>query len=136
PAVANGWSPGGDAMMSALIPPWTAERTAEQIFARAAEVRAPFAMIPTPRELLEWPALVESSLWREVEHPVLGRHPLPAGPIEVNGHDRGGHRRAPLLGEHTEEVLAEVVEAPPAVTASVDPFAPPPALDGIRVIDV
>ncbi|MPZ98897.1 MAG: hypothetical protein GEU80_06065 [Dehalococcoidia bacterium] len=140
PAVANGWSPGGDALMSTLIPQWTAERTAAQIFERAAEVRAPFAMIPTPRELLEWPALVESGFWRGVEHPVLGRHPLPAGPLEVNGHDRGEHRPAPLLGEHTEEVLAEAAGAPRTSHApsapSVDPHSPPPALDGVRVIDV
>ncbi|MBM3139117.1 MAG: CoA transferase [Chloroflexi bacterium] len=150
PAVNNGWSPGGNALLSTLLPEWVAPRTAREIFAEAARFRAPFTLIPTPRELLEWPALVETGFWRRVDHPVLGRHPLPAGPVEFNGSDRGDHRRAPLLGEHTDKVRAEArAEAgtqPRAaagrrgVRAGRAAAAPPqatPALPyaGIRVID-
>ncbi|MDA1003408.1 MAG: CoA transferase [Chloroflexi bacterium] len=138
PTVANGWSPGGNELLGALLPPWIAERTSQQIFAEAAKVRAPFSLIPTPRELLEWPALAETEFWRWVEHPVLGRHPLPGGPIEFNGSDRGDQRRAPLAGEHSAEVRAELdAGAAPAWAAGVSAASGEAALPyaGIRVID-
>jgi crotonobetainyl-CoA:carnitine CoA-transferase CaiB-like acyl-CoA transferase len=136
PAFASGWSPDPNELLGVLIPEWTAERTAAEIFEYAAGFRAPFAMIPGPRELLEWPGLKDVGFWREVDHPVLGKHPLPSGPIQFADGSRGSSRRAPLLGEHTAEVKREARAArvTPGATALAREFRP--ALDGIRVIDM
>ena len=128
------WSPEADAVLSVLLPEWTRERTSREIFEHAEQFRAPFAMIPTPRELLEWPGLVETDFWQEVEHPVLGKHPLPGGPILFDG-AQGTQRRAPLLGEHGDEVRAELPDASPAPT-SVDTSQTEAPLAGLRVIDM
>jgi crotonobetainyl-CoA:carnitine CoA-transferase CaiB-like acyl-CoA transferase len=143
PAFASGWSPTANELLSVLIPAWTMERTAEEIFRIGSEVRAPFSRILTPRELYEWPHLAEIGFWKHVDHPRLGRHPLPSGPIQFDGvapgSYRGENRRAPLLGEHTDEVLREGPRAASTADASTSaPRAEAPALPfaGLRVVDV
>ncbi|MDP6606064.1 MAG: CoA transferase, partial [Dehalococcoidia bacterium] len=140
--------PDVNAVLVALVTEWTTARTASEIYDASAAARAPFSMIPTPRELLEWPPLVESGFWTEVEHPTIGRHQLPAGPIALDG-DRGEQRRAPLLGEHTADVLASLPslrsEASPRSEADEAPSDPPSGLSsgvaelplaGTRVLDL
>jgi crotonobetainyl-CoA:carnitine CoA-transferase CaiB-like acyl-CoA transferase len=139
PLFATSWSPEADAVLQVLVPEWTAQRTARQIFQEAERFRAPFALIPSPRELLEWPGLTETGFWSEVDHPVLGRHPLPGGPVRFDG-DRGSRRRAPLLGEHSAELRAELAATPPPAPPSPGAASPsdplPLPLAGLRVIDV
>jgi crotonobetainyl-CoA:carnitine CoA-transferase CaiB-like acyl-CoA transferase len=43
----------------------------------------------------------------EVDHPTLGRLRMPGSPIKMSGTPPDVSRRAPLLGEHTREVLRE-----------------------------
>jgi 2-methylfumaryl-CoA isomerase len=52
----------------------------------------------------------ENPMFAEIEHPGVGRYLAPTSPIDPAGVGRVPVRRAPLLGEHTEEVLAEVLE--------------------------
>ncbi|MEE8422256.1 MAG: CoA transferase [Dehalococcoidia bacterium] len=131
--------PDVNAVITALITEWTSARTASEIYDASAAARAPFSLIPTPRELLMWPPLVEAGFWTEVDHPVIGRHQLPAGPIECDG-DRGEQRRAPLLGEHTEEVLASLPSSPPEPPSTSSPAVladrVPLPLDGVHVLDL
>ena len=62
--------------------------------------------IRSPDEVMEDPHLEDRGFWAEVEYPEIGktfRHPGPAGIF----HDSPWHisRRAPLIGEHNEEIL-------------------------------
>jgi crotonobetainyl-CoA:carnitine CoA-transferase CaiB-like acyl-CoA transferase len=126
--------PENNEIASALIGEWAAARTALEVFEESARFRAPMALIPTPRDLLEWGPLRERGFWREVEHPVLGTHALPAGPFALDG-DRGRAVRAPLLGEHTQEVLAELRDTPAPPARGSDGRAKP-LLEGIRILDL
>ncbi len=127
--------PENNEFIAALIGEWVSPRTAREIYTESDAYRAPFAMIPTPRDLLEWEPLVEAGFWREVQHPVLGRHTIPALSFSIDG-ERGVSKRAPLLGEHTGEVLAKFGQAP-APGVREKPAGPPaPLLDGIRVLDL
>ena len=65
--------PENNELISALIGEWTSTRTAREIWAESDKHRAPFALIPTPSELLEWPPLIAAGFWRTVDHPRLGR---------------------------------------------------------------
>lgn len=127
--------PENNDFIAALIGEWVALRTAREIYTESDAYRAPFAMIPTPRDLLEWEPLVAAGFWREVEHPVLGRHALPALSFAIDGH-RGINKRAPLLGEHTDEVVAELTKPSPRPARTQTPGPPKPLLDGIRVLDL
>ncbi|MEO9255099.1 MAG: CoA transferase, partial [Tepidiformaceae bacterium] len=135
PDFASGWSPVPNELLSVLIPEWTSTRTAEEIFEYAAGFRAPFSMIPTPKEILNWPGLADVGFWREVTHPVLGQHPLPSPPIAFADGSRGVAKRAPLLGEHNAEVRSELSSYTPRAAAP-QTAGLGHALDGVRVVDV
>ena len=130
--------PERNSLILALITAWTTARSAREIYDESGHHRGLFSLIPDPRELIEWPPLVEAGFWQEVEHPVLGRHVMPSGPIVLAG-ERGKERRAPLLGEHTDAVLAEVAEADvpqPATASSAVASGLSGLLDGVRVLDL
>ena len=96
-------------MLRVLVPEFTATKTAKEIFEIADQHRAPFGMIPTPRDLIEWPNHQVTGFWNEVEHPLLGTHLYPSGPIGFNG-DRGGFEPAPRIGQHTDELKGRLSE--------------------------
>lgn len=133
----GGWNPEANELLGHLIAEFTIKHTADEIFELADEFRAPFSLIPTPAELLEWPHHKETGFWKEVDHPVLGLHPLPSGPIAFNDGDRGRFTPAPTVGQHTEEVLAELSEMERQVSqhgASSQNLSLP--LTGLRVVDM
>ena len=71
-----------------------------------------FAPYRTVREALEDdPALVrDNPLFEEVEQPGIGRFPAAGLPLWFDGLDRGPVERAPRWGEHTDEILAGVLD--------------------------
>ena len=48
-------------------------------------------------------------LFAEVEQPGIGRYPMPGLPLDFAGVARRPLRPAPVLGEHTDSVLAELL---------------------------
>ena len=133
----GGWNPEANELLGVLIADFAMPRTAAEIFEMASEFRAPFSLIPTPAELLEWPHHKETGFWKEVDHPVLGPHPTPSGPIAFNHGDRGRFNPAPTIGQHTDEVLAEFSETErPNLQASVSTQELQLPLTGIRVVDM
>ncbi|NQZ99012.1 MAG: CoA transferase, partial [Myxococcales bacterium] len=66
-------------------------------------------IIYSPEEALEDPHFVERGFPVEVEHPELGRRvTYPGAPYKFEKSPWAISRRAPKLGEHNEEVLAEL----------------------------
>jgi 2-methylfumaryl-CoA isomerase len=98
-------------LIAALLRPWFAAR-------RLAEVRDAFAgtgvswgPYQTFRQLVTEDARVstENTMFQEVEHPGVGTYLMPGSPLDFSERGRLPVRRAPLLGEHTEEILADVL---------------------------
>ena len=48
-------------------------------------------------------------MFEEVDQPEIGTYLMPGSPLRFEACDRVAVRRAPLLGEHTDEVLADVL---------------------------
>ena len=48
-------------------------------------------------------------MFREVEQPGIGTYLVPGSPLDFSAVERLEVRPAPLLGEHTEEILAGVL---------------------------
>ena len=133
-------NPGNNDLVAALILEWTSRHTSEEIFAASQEHRAPFSRIPEPAALLDNEHLRQTGFWSHLDHPVLGPHTVPGAPFIVDG-ERAALRRAPLLGEHSAELRAELEApaAPPSTPAPAmsDPTKPPPnPMQGIRVLDL
>jgi len=51
-------------------------------------------------------------LFAEVEQPGIGRYPMPGLPLDFSASPREPTRPAPRLGEHTDQVLSEVLGLP------------------------
>ena len=48
-------------------------------------------------------------MFEQLEQPGIGSYLMPGSPLDFDGLERTPVRRAPLLGEHTDEILADVL---------------------------
>ena len=51
----------------------------------------------------------ENPMFEEVEQPGIGTYLMPGSPLSFGAAEREPVRRAPALGEHTDEVLADLL---------------------------
>lgn len=112
-------------------------RSAEQLFHEAQARRVPFGLVPDLKMLFELPPHVERGFYVDVDHPIYGSVAVPGLPFKSTcGEPR--LFRPPLLGEHTEQVLAEVADVPETASVGVQVTGPPNPLplEGVRVLDL
>jgi 2-methylfumaryl-CoA isomerase len=48
-------------------------------------------------------------MFSTLEQPGVGSYLVPGSPLQFSGEERLSPRRAPTLGEHTDEVLSEIL---------------------------
>ena len=89
--------------VEALIQPWLEKHDAQEIFATGQEWRIPFAMVLGIDELMGDPQYEARGFFQEIDHPLAGRLIYPGAPFRMSETPPEA-RRAPLLGEHNEEV--------------------------------
>jgi crotonobetainyl-CoA:carnitine CoA-transferase CaiB-like acyl-CoA transferase len=113
-----------------------ADRAAEDIFTEAQEWRLPFGLVVTPTQAIDLTCHAERGYLVEHPHPVSGSIRTPRVPF-LMGATPSVPTTPPRLGEHTDEVLAEI-EAPFDPVA--DPTPPVGAeqhpLHGLRILDL
>ena len=51
----------------------------------------------------------DNPLFEDVDQPGIGRFMMPGSPLEFRGRERVAVRPAPILGQHTDEILADVL---------------------------
>jgi formyl-CoA transferase len=90
-----------------MVEEWTLTRDKWEAFRELNAINVPCGPVMDTRELLEDPDLAATGMIVEVDHPERGRFKtvgcpfkLSDSPVEIV--------RSPLLGEHTEEILAEL----------------------------
>jgi crotonobetainyl-CoA:carnitine CoA-transferase CaiB-like acyl-CoA transferase len=87
---------------------WAAGLTARDAATRLQRAGVAAAPAQGSHELTWDPQLVANGYWAELERAVIGRHLVPAAPFAFDGRRPALRRPAPTLGQHTEEVLAEL----------------------------
>ncbi len=92
-----------------LLSAWIAGMTAAEVAAGLASTGAPFGLVHTLREAVAHPVFAERGLFVEVPDPVMGTLRTVGSPMRLDGQSIGPVRAAPLAGEHTREVLAQVL---------------------------
>ena len=74
-----------------------------------AAARIPCGEVLTPAAALTNEQVVDQGFFEPVDYPGLSEPaPLARMPLDFSGVDTGISRRAPTLGEHTDEILAEL----------------------------
>jgi crotonobetainyl-CoA:carnitine CoA-transferase CaiB-like acyl-CoA transferase len=88
---------------------WCADRTREQAIAELEAGRVPCGPCYDLEEVLADPQVNSRNLLEQIEYPG-GSKPIPIAspPVRLSESTGGACRRAPTLGEHTDEVLAEI----------------------------
>ncbi len=97
-----------DDALSAEFFLWTTSTTKAEAALRARKHRAPIAPVNGMRDLLASEQLVAREFFREIAHPEAGTYAYPGPPSRMPASPPLAGR-APLLGEHTAEVLVAVL---------------------------
>jgi 2-methylfumaryl-CoA isomerase len=98
-------------VIAAVLRPWFAARDLAEIRAAFTGSGVCWGPYQTFRQLLEEDRRCSTAnpMFERVEHPGVGAYLMPGSPLDFAGAERVPVRRAPQLGEHTEEILAEVL---------------------------
>ncbi|MCK4790930.1 MAG: CoA transferase, partial [Desulfobacteraceae bacterium] len=65
--------------------------------------------VSTAKDIMENPQLAAREVWQEIEHPELNDTITYPGPwVKLSKSSLGIRRRAPLIGEHNEEIYKEL----------------------------
>src|SRR5712671_4105685 len=91
----------------ATIEEWTKTKTKFEAMEILNEYDIPCGPILSMKELAEEPSLRKTGTVVEVDHPTRGKYLTVGNPIKMSD-SPSDVKRSPLLGEHTEEILAEL----------------------------
>ena len=100
--------------IGALLKPWVLQRTVEEVRASFDQHGVCWGPYQTFRELVENDPRCSTAnpMWASIEQPGIGTYLMPGSPVTLSDLPRTPPRPAPLLGEHTDEVLAEILGLP------------------------
>ncbi len=103
-------------LIAALLRPWFAARELAEVREEFAGTNVSWGPYQTFRQLVAEDPRVSTAnpMFEAVEHPGVGSYLMPGSPLDFASSERLPVRRAPQLGEHTEQVLAEVLGLSPA----------------------
>ena len=90
--------------LESIVYEWASGQGAKELYARAGAARAPIAFVHTLSDLLESEQLKARGYFQEVDHPEAGTLTYPGPPFRL-AEVEWEAGRAPLLGEHNEEVF-------------------------------
>jgi crotonobetainyl-CoA:carnitine CoA-transferase CaiB-like acyl-CoA transferase len=96
-------------VLSERMAKWCAERTTQQALSEMEAVRLPCGPVLSPQQVLGDPHLKAMGLLNEMSYPGVDK-PIPVAdfPIRMSKSDTSIKKRAPTLGEHTAELMAEL----------------------------
>ena len=105
-------------VISKRMAQWTTERTTDEALAELEKAKIPAGPLYSPQQALEDAHIRAAGLLHDTDYPGLPR-PAPLAPTPVDLSETPGRfaHRAPMLGEHTDEILAELGYSKAAIDA-------------------
>ncbi len=97
--------------ITAILAPWFAARRVEEFASDFETHGLTWSVFRTVKEAVQQdPDLGEANpMFSMIDQPGVGRFPVPGHPAEFGSHGRRKPVPAPQLGEHTEEILGDVI---------------------------
>ena len=95
-------------LLNDIMQGWCAGRTRDDVVARLEAAKLPAAPMLSTDEVVRDPHVEAMGFLQRVEYPGAGPVPITVTPFQMSSTPGSIRGRAPLLGEHTEEVLAEI----------------------------
>ncbi len=95
-------------LINQVMQDWCADRTTDACIGALEGARIPCGPVYNLEQTLSDPQVEARQLLQPVDYPGAGPIPLPATPVRLSRTPGGIRHRAPLLGEHTEEILVEL----------------------------
>jgi 2-methylfumaryl-CoA isomerase len=98
-------------LIAGLLRPWFSSRDLQVIRETFRGTGVSWGPYQTFRQLVDEDPRCSpvNPMFSEVEQPGIGRYLMPGTPLSFSRVERSAPRRAPLLGEHTDEILTEVL---------------------------
>ena len=94
--------------LRAVIDEWTVGRRKADLYHEAQEARVPVGYVCDAEDLTESPQYRHRGYFVEIDHPVAGRLTYPGMPLKLGDYE-WRLERAPLLGEHNDEVYIDAL---------------------------
>jgi crotonobetainyl-CoA:carnitine CoA-transferase CaiB-like acyl-CoA transferase len=96
-------------LISARVGQWCKERTLEQAFQQLGDAKIPCGPVLSPQQALEHPQMLATQMFNPLAFPGMPQTaPITRGAFTLSETDKAPLKRAPLLGEHTDEILAQL----------------------------
>lgn len=89
---------------------WTKQYFTSEVCEILDKAGVPVGPILTIDDLIEDPHLKEREMLVDIDHPILGKITYPGNPIKMSESSEVAFERAPLLGEHEEYVLKQILK--------------------------
>ncbi len=86
---------------------WTAALTPQEVMRLCQAEGVPAGVVQRSSDLIEDPQLAHRGLFRELDHPEMGRVPHTGHLFHIRGYDSGPRFAAPVLGQHNEQILKD-----------------------------
>jgi 2-methylfumaryl-CoA isomerase len=101
------------AELCAIIEPWVAARTAAEVGEALKKAGALWAPYQSFRELaIDKENVLDNPLFTILDQPGIGRYPVAASPLQFGAVPRQPPKTAPVLGQHTDEILSAILGLP------------------------
>jgi formyl-CoA transferase len=95
--------------LSEVMSDWCRDKTLEQTLGALEKVRIPAGPVNSPRQVLKDEIIKAADVIRWMDYPgTLRKVPIFATPVSLSRTPPEIHHRAPLNGEHTNEILSEI----------------------------
>ena len=92
----------------AMIEEWTMTKTKMEVMDTLNKVNVPCGPIMSMEELVDEESLLATGTVVEVDHPTRGKYRSVGNPIKLSD-SQSEVKRSPLLGEHTDEILIDIL---------------------------
>ena len=95
--------------VDAMLAAWTAQREAAAAMRELQRAGVPAGVVQRSSDLLCDPQYAHRGFYRHFDHGEMGRVPYAGHQYRISGYDNGPRGPAPMLGEHSFEVLSDVL---------------------------